>query len=201
MVANGINRPFSEIIESGLGYFVAQCWEWDNFPEFGDLLHVESNGSMIVGCVTNINTGSIDPMRTPFPYKKTEEQLRVEQPHIFEFLRTTYTAISVGYVNNNKILYHLPSQPCKIHSFVSPCLDDFESIFLGNIDFLDLLFTLSSRVEYFDELLLVLINKLNKAHTISSEFIDAFYKKLSLLTGNDYRRLKIFFARVEALHG
>jgi hypothetical protein len=193
------NRAFSEVIESALGYFVAQSWEWDDFPEFGSLVEVENNGLTHIGCVTNINTGSIDPMRTPFPYKKTEEELRSEQPHIFEFLKTTYNVISLGYCIGEKTVYRLPLKPCKIHSFASHCSNEFSFRFLQGGEFLNVLFAASGRVDNFDELLIALVSRLQEGERGKVDLIEKLYEKLSLLTGNDYRRLKVFFSRVESL--
>ena len=87
---------FAEVIESHLDHYTAQCWQWDNFPQFGNLVCVEEEARKILGVVTTIATGSIDPTRTPYPYQKTEVELRAEQPQIFEFLRTIFTVTIVG---------------------------------------------------------------------------------------------------------
>ena len=81
------SKAFAEVIESSLGVFTAQCWQWDYFPEFGSLVQVKSGGDRILGVVIQVQTGSMDPMRYPFPYQKTEDELRKEQPQIFEFLK------------------------------------------------------------------------------------------------------------------
>ena len=86
-------KPFAEVIEGSLDFFCAQCWVWDAFPRFGSLVQAKSNEFVILGCVVTIRTGSMDPMRYPFPYQKTEKELRAEQPQIFEFLKTTFQGI------------------------------------------------------------------------------------------------------------
>ena len=191
-------KPFAEVIESSLDSFIAQCWQWDNFPEFGSLVQVNSNDLTILGCVYSIQTGSMDPMRYPFPYQKTEKELLSEQPQIFEFLKTTFNVKILGYINKKKqIKYHIPPHPSKIHSFVEECLPEIETIFFNKQDFLYLLFNSSSQISNFDDLLLTIISKATNGKKPSSKTLSSFYQTLSLLTGNDYRRMKLFLRRVE----
>src|SRR5262245_17591697 len=84
------HTSFAEVIQSSLESFTAQCWDWNYFPHFGSLVQTESPTHIIFGTVIQVHTGSMDEARSPFPYQKTEDQLRVEQPQIFEFLKTTF---------------------------------------------------------------------------------------------------------------
>jgi len=196
-----MNAPFAEVIQSTLTSYTAQCWEWDNSPTFGSLVAVSQSDRTIYGLVTGVSTGSSDPMRTPFAYKKTEAQLRAEQPHIFEFLQTNFTVHVVGYTQEQNIMYLIPPTPCKIHSFVSVCDQETMKTFFAQPDFLQPLFSFAPTIQCFDELLLAIINHLADNKIMTKQNIDEFCKLFSLLTGNDYRRLKIFLKRVEPLLG
>ena len=66
---------FAEIMESSLQTFVGQCWEWDKTPQFGSLSNYPEPKRTIFALVYQIQTGSMDPVRYPFPYKKTYEEL------------------------------------------------------------------------------------------------------------------------------
>ena len=194
--------PFAEIIESSLECFIAQSWNWENFPQFASLVQVEDENLIIIGCVTQINTGSMDPSRYPFPYQKTKEELIAEQPQIFEFLKTTFKVQIVGYANKNnktKIYYLLPQIPCAIHSFVKKTENNIINIFFNNTDYLNLLFSFENQIPNIDELLICLINQLFKNKYFNKTKINKFCKKFSLLTGNDYKRLKLFLGRIENL--
>lgn len=193
---------FAEIIESCLDNFLAQCWQWDYFPEFGSLIYVENKDELILGIVTQIQTGSMDPLRYPFPYQKTEEELLEEQPQIFEFLKTTFRVQILGFLDkkkDNKIFYHVPPKPCKIHSFVKNHSRQIFIDFFSKTDFLNILFSFSTQIPNLDELLLAILHNISKQNLLSNDFLDEFCKSFSLLTGNDYRRLKLFLKRIENL--
>ena len=195
-----VTKPFAEIIESCLDHFTAQCWQWDNFPTFGSLVHVDGKEQIIFGCVTDIQTGSMDPLRYPFPYQKTEEELHKEQPQIFEFLKTTFKVQILGYIDkkdSSRVLYLLPPKPCKIHAFIHSSLPETQQLFFQKFDFLNLVFAFAHQIPSIDELLLVIIQHLSQQKMLSQEKLDQFCQKFSLLTGNDYRRLKLFFQRIE----
>ena len=191
---------FAEVIESSLDNFLAQSWEWNCFPKFGSLVQVQSDQEIILGIVTQIQTGSMDPMRYPFAYKKTEEELLEEQPQIFEFLKTTFRVQLCGHVPvcEARIHYLLPSKPCKIHAFVKEASQDLVSDFFNKPDFLHLLFAFGAQLCNLDELLLAIFRQLSDKKLLGSEKLDSFCQTFSLLTGNDYRRLKLFLKRVEA---
>jgi len=195
------NPAFAEIIESSLDHVTAQCWQWDNFPKFGSLVQVDTKEQIILGCVTEIQTGSMDPLRYPFPYQKTEEELYKEQPQIFEFLKTTFKIQILGYIDkkdSSRVLYLLPPKPCKIHAFIYPSSLATQELFFQKFDFLNLIFAFGHQIPSIDELLLVIIQQLSQQHMLSQEKLDQFCQKFSLLTGNDYRRLKLFFQRIES---
>lgn len=197
------NNFFAEIIESSLDTFTAQCWKWNDFPKFGNLVEIESKRNIILGIVTQINTGSMDPMRYPFPYQKTEEELLKEQPQIFEFLKTFFKVLIVGYQekeNSSKIYHTLPPTPCKIHAFIKNASEKTNSIFFEKTEYLNLLFSNTNNNGFnLDELCIAILQNQASQKILNPTKIDNFCKKFSLLTGNDYRRLKIFLNRLENL--
>ena len=198
-----LTTTFAEVIESTLDHSVAQCWEWDHFPQFGSLITINNQPSTLIGCVTQIHTGSMDPLRYPFPYKKTETELRTEQPQIFEFLKTTFTVQIIGYAHQEttaaKFFYTVPPKPAKIHSFVNYASMSTYASFFQKSHYLNVLFAFSDNISNLDELLLALLHNLAQRQLLAKENLEAFCETFSLLTGNDYRRLKLFLARVEDL--
>jgi len=193
------NKPFAEVIESTLDTLLAQSWDWDSFPEFGSLVQVQSDDHTILGCVISVKTGSMDPLRYPFPYQKTEAELKKEQPHIFEFLKTTFQVKVLGYEQQEKIYYLLPPKPAKIHRFIHPCPPTLTSDFFSNSDFLYRLFSTQTPIPHFDDLLLAIFNQLANNNQLTNTTINSFCQTFSLLTGNDYRRMKLFLKRVERI--
>lgn len=190
---------FAEIMESSLQSFVAQCWQWDIMPQFGSLVTIEDGKRTIFALVHQIQTGSMDPVRYPFPYKKTHEELLAEQPQIFEFLKTTFTCISLGYSQNDKVFHLMPPKPPKIHSFVSFATPEQYKEFMTKNGYLPLLFAFSAQICNLDELLLAILKNQASLEGFKPEKMANFIEIYSLLTGNDYRRLKLFLQRAESL--
>lgn len=193
------NKYFAEVIESSLTGWIAQSWSWDAFPEFGSFVAIEGKKRTIFGLVHQVQTGSMDPVRYPFPYQKTEEELLKEQPQIFEFLKTTFSCIVIGYQEKKSFSYLIAPEPPKIHSFVGHPDAEICKSFFANTRYLHLLFTHSSHIFNIDELLLALLKHYNNLSSLTPHKIDDFMQTYSLLIGNDYRRIKLFLQRVEPI--
>ncbi|OQA35732.1 MAG: hypothetical protein BWY54_00462 [Candidatus Dependentiae bacterium ADurb.Bin331] len=193
------NKAFAEVIESSLTSWLAQSWNWDFFPTFGSIVTIETKKRTLVGIVYQIKTGSIDPVRYPFTYQKTEEELMREQPQIFEFLKTTFSCLIIGYQENEKIFYQLAPEPPKIHAFVSPATPLLHRQFFSHNHYLHILFALSNNLFNLDELLLAVLKQLSDHQLLHQDALEQFVDTFSLLTGNDYRRLKLFLQRAQGL--
>lgn len=193
-----INKPFAEIIESSLQIFTGQCWAWDKTPQFGSLVIVENGLNQIFGLVYHIQTGSMEPGRYPFPYQKTHQELLTEQPQIFEFLKTSFSCLALGYQDKDKIHYLMPPEPPKIHSFLTIASPEQYRFFFAQNRYLPLIFGFSGPINT-DELLLALLKGQNDQKSLKNESLNDFIHTYSLLTGSDYRRLKLFLSRAEKI--
>ena len=189
------SSAFAEVIESSLTGWCAQSWQWDHFARFGSLVTSTHNTYTLFGIVHQVETGSIDPSRSPFPFKKTEEELKSEQPQIFEYLRTTFSCLTVGYREKGRITYQLAPMPAKIHSFVEPAKSDLAKEFFACEHYLHLLFGASGQETNLDELLLALLCEQQALGLLSKNRLEQFAQTYSLLTGSDYRRMKLFLQR------
>lgn len=192
-----MNEHFAEIIQSFLPSWTAQCWKWNIMPTYGSLMATKSGNRTIYGIVYDIKTGSSDPSRLPYAYQKTEEELLHEHPQIFEFLQTTFSCITLGYEENSNFYYQLSPEPPKIHSFVQHATKEQHATFFSNDLYLHLLFSNSNVQSTIDELLLALLKQLSDLRILQKENFSKFITTFSLLTANDYRRLKLFLQRVE----
>lgn len=188
---------FAEVIESSLTGWLAQSWSWDTFPEFGSFVAIEGKKRTLFGIVHQVQTGSMDSVRYPFPYQKTEEELLQEQPQIFEFLKTTFSCIAIGYQEKKSISYLIAPEPPKIHAFVTHPTTELSKIFFASNNYLHLLFTHSAQIFNMDELLLALLRQHMEFNILSKNKLNTFMQTYSLLIGNDYRRIKLFLQRVE----
>lgn len=194
-----MNKPFAEVIESSLNIWKAQTWKWDIFPSFGSLATIETKDRTIFGIVYNIQTGSLDQMRSVIAYQKTEEELLREQPQIFEFLHTTFSCLTLGYLQNKQILYQLAPEPPKIHAFVNLAQLEEVDLFFSNEQYLHLLFSSANQILLLDELLLSLLKRLSDSNILTEATLSKFIETFSLLTANDYRRLKLFLQRAQPI--
>ena len=190
---------FAEIVESNISSWTAQCWKFDNSPTFGSLVITSHNSLQIFGITHSIKTGSMDPIRQPIAYQKTEEELKQEQPQIFEFLQTTFTCITVGYIENDKIFYHLSQKPPKIHAFVSNATQEQYEHFFAHEKYLHLLFNLSNQIFNLDELLLAILKQLLQRKILNAQNLNNFIETFAMLCKNDYQKIKIFLQRTDLL--
>ncbi len=198
-MTNQISKPCAEVIESSLGYWLSQSWKWNEAVPFGSLVVAETKHRTILGIVYQIQTGSIDPQRYPFPYQKTQEELLKEQPQIFEFLKTTFSCVTIGYLERERIHYQLAPQPPHIHSFVGPATTSLARQCFARDIYLQGLFAAAALVGNVDELLLAVLNYQESLQILDPKKIGSLMQTYSLLTGNDYRRIKLFLQRVEPI--
>lgn len=197
---------FAEIISGSLQQWTAQCWIWDIMPHFGHLLVCEEQHMSFLGLVYDIKTGPIQTGRTPFAYQKTEEELKREQPHIFELLQTQFNCLTIGYqkkeVADQKTLtahYHYASRPPKIHAFVREAnAQELDDLFQEN-RYLPLIFNSSHLGYNIDELLIALFKLKHQHNLLNYDTLKRFIELYSMLIGNDYRRLKLFLHRIQPI--
>lgn len=191
------SNAFAEVIESSISHWISQSWKWNQFPVFGSLVTIETKQRILYGLVYQIQTGSMDPTRYPFPYQKTEEELLAQHPQIFEFLKTTFLCMTVGYEEHNKIEYLVAPEPPRIHSFVQPASKDQSKKFFDQIYFLHIIFGYSAAQLDIDELLLAMIKHQQNLGELTRDQLNQWISMYSMLIGNDYRRLKFFAHRAQ----
>lgn len=194
-----IPKPCAEVIESSLSFWMAQSWKWDEVLPFGSLVIATEQQRTILGIVYQIQTGSIDPQRYPFTYQKTQEELLKEQPQIFEFLKTTFSCVTIAYIERERVHYQLAPQPPYIHSFVAPASTHIAKQCFARESYLQTLFASSNLVGNIDELLLAALKYQSNLGILDGKKISTLMQTYSLLTGNDYRRIKLFLQRLEPI--
>lgn len=186
---------FAEIVESSLAYWVGQSWQWNAYPTFGSMIAIDMLDKVFYAVVYDIKMGSSDPNRYPMTYQKTEQELLADYPHIFEFIKTNFYCLPIGYAQNGKNYHFLPVEPAKIHAFMRSMTDAEKKQFFCSVDFMPILFK-TTLVADVDELMLALVRNLIEHDALSEERIHEFLENFSLMAGNDYRRLKIFAKRI-----
>lgn len=182
-----------EVIESSTGDFLAESRELNGSPPFGSFVKVVGR-STVIGLVFSVSTHSIEPNRRPTAYGKTEEELRLEQPQIFELLKTEFRAIIVGYLDSAGAHPFLPPQPPRIHSFVHACDADEVRMFTATSDYLRAIVN-ASRLPT-DDLLIASVRSAWLAHNRDMAYLVAIGKELSRLIRDDYGRLSSIIRRI-----
>ncbi len=198
------HQYFAEIIESSLWDCTAQSWQFNQAPAYGSLLVIEDQAVKYFGFVCQISTGSLDAVRLPVAYQKTEQELQQEMPQIFEFLKTTFVCLLVGHqeqvdLRESKIIYTAPAVPPKVHMFVRAATESELKLFFESYQFLHLLFSRANQINnQIDELLLAIFQRA-KAKLNLIPKLDEFTELFALLVGRDYQRLRLFFGRLELI--
>lgn len=190
----GPDRDYvGEVVESSTTELIAEARELHGAPSFGQFIRVEAD-LPVLAIIFNVFTHSIEPNRRPTAYGKTEEELRLEQPQIFELLRTEFQALVIGYVDGESPVQILPPQPARIHSFVHLCTDEDVRAFTATDDYLRSVLN-TSKVPT-DELLIAVLRHTLRAHAHSRDYLVRMGKELSRLMGDDYDRLSSVIRRV-----
>ena len=191
------NVYLGEVVASALSSWVVQAWQWEKFPEFGSIVRLTCGEYDMFGIVSDIKTGSDDKSRQPFAYQKTELELRRDQPQIFEFLKTNFTCLPVGYCRQGVWYYTLPSRPPRTHAFVAVAAPQELTLLCQGSGLLQALFSHAHRVESFEELLLAVLRQLREHGLLTQELLMQLMEYLALLWASDYRRLKFFMDRID----
>ena len=186
-----------EVIESSTTELVAEARTLHGAPPFGSFVTIASEYN-IVGIVSGATTKSAEPNRRPVAFGKTEQELRAEQPQIFELLRTEFSVLLVGHLVDGDPVHYLPPQPARIHSFVRGCDDRIVQDFTRTDDYLRCI--LGSGNLPADQLIPAALRTAHRAHGSAPEYLVRAGKELARLLRDDYDRLGAILRRVGGLH-
>lgn len=182
-----------EVIESSTMEFIAESRVLHGAPPFGTYVKVDSY-PVIYALTYNVCTQSIEPNRKPTAYGKTEDELRLEQPQIFELLRTEFSCLTVGYEDDTGVHQLLPPHPPKIHSFVHFCSATEIARFTDKAHYLRPIFN-QARVPS-DELTIAAIRNAYRARGENGQYLVKAGKEVARLLKDDYDRLRSILERV-----
>ena len=90
------DAEIGEVIGSSNTEFIAESSLLHNSPPFGSFIKVKARET-IYAVVFNAYTHSLEPNRLAIAYHRSEQELRDEQPQIFELLKTKFEAVIIGY--------------------------------------------------------------------------------------------------------
>jgi len=187
-----------EVIEASTTEFVAQCYELYQSPPLGSLVKTIDLPVELYGIVYYATTASLEPGRRPIARGKdeaSEEAIYHSSPQLLKLLRTEFSALVVGYRENENLYRHLPPKPARIHGFVHRCHPDEVREFSQSFDFLNLLLNAHVPVSA-EELVAASLRQMSQVYEDHHAFLVAAGKELAILLSGEFNRLKAILGRL-----
>ncbi len=188
-----------EVIEASTTDFVAQCYELYQSPPLGSLVKTTDLPVELYGIVYNATTASLESGRRPIARGKdeaSEEEIYRSSPQLLKLLRTEFSALVVGYRENEKLYRYLPPKPARIHGFVYLCSPDEVREFSQSFDFLNILINAHLPVST-EELVAASLRQMSEVYEDRQKFLVAAGKELAVLLGGEFNRLKAILGRLD----
>jgi hypothetical protein len=182
-----------EVIEACTTNFVAQCYELYESPPLGALVKTGPEGNELYAVVYNVVTSGIEPGRRPIARGKdelNEEEIYRTSPQLFKLLKSEFSALVIGFKQDNAVYQYLPSKPARLHSFVYNCQTEEVKSYSRSLDFLNVL--LKARLEIpVEELVGAVLRQMCRAYGAEKHaFLVSAGKELAALLSSDYAQLK-----------
>ena len=184
-----------EVIESTTAEFTAEARRYDQVPAYGPFVKVRDGNILIYGIVSGAYTGSMDGVSKAKAFFKSLEELKMEQPQIFELLRTEFSCVVVGYEEAGRYHpYYPPSHP-GLHLPVEEA-DDLEVLTISQyLNYLDK--TLNDPSGNGEELTAAVIRTTARLQTDPRAYVIKVGRELLRIMNYDTQRLKSVFERVD----
>ncbi len=185
-----------EIIASTTAEFVAEAKRYDQIPAYGSFVKVRDGNILVYGIVSGAYTGSLDGASKAKAFFKSIVELKLEQPQIFELLRTEFSCVVVGYEEAGRYHpYYPPSHP-GLHLPVEQA-DDLEVLTISQwFNYLEK--TLNNPSGNGEELTAAAIRRAARLQTDPGSYIIRAGRELLRMLNYDTQRLKSIFERVDA---
>ena len=148
------------------------------------------------------NTASLEPNRRPSALGfADEDEMRMQQPQIFELLRTEFSGLLIAYSEggDKPLRRHLPPLPPRIHSRVYPCSPEETRMLTEDMSFLRSLLLPSGGALAgvpSDELAAACLRTAREAHADDQAFLLRAGRTLATLLAADYERLQAILRNV-----
>ncbi len=188
-----------EVIEASTTDFVAQCYELYQSPPLGSLVKTTDLPVELYGIVYNAATASLEPGRRPIARGKdetTEEEIYRSSPQLLKLLRTEFSALVVGYRENERLYHYLPPKPARIHGFVYLCSPEEVKEFSQSFDFLNMLINAHLPISL-DELVAASLRQMSQVYEDRHTFLVAAGKELAILLSGQFNQLKAILGRIK----
>jgi hypothetical protein len=197
-----LTMRIGEIIETGTTGFVAESLDpkLNRPPALGSLVKVEAgDGACVYGVVSHGTTAGLDPGRRAVR-RSTEqvydEAIYDEHPELKHTLRTEFSVLLVGCVEDGVIRQHLPAQPPPLHYSVHQCTEEEVRAFSEGLYYLRLLLAASGEVPS-EQLLAAHVRQAYRQRGQDREWLERAAREIAALLKHDYERLMTVLYAVE----
>jgi hypothetical protein len=184
-----------EIIESRTAEFIAEALRYDRVPAYGSFVRAQDGNLRVYAIVSGAYTGSLDGTGKAKAFFKSLDQLKLEQPQIFELLRTEFSCVVVGYADGGRYHPYYPPIHLNLHLPVEEA-DDEEILSISqHLGFLDK--TLNSPTGDGEELTAAAIRTAAHFQPDPRGYIIKAGRELLKMMNYDTQRLKSILERVD----
>lgn len=187
----------AEVIESKTDQFVAETFKYHEIPSFGSFVRVQDGKRRIYGIVSGACTGSLDGTGKARAFFKSLRELELEQPQIFSLLRTEFTSVVAGYLEDGIYRSYYPPVHVRLHLPVEACDSDEVLKISTNTGFL--LKTLNCQNGNGDELTAAALRTVAILHDNPKEYLLNAGRELLKMLSYDTQRLKSVIERIDIL--
>ena len=156
----------------------------------------------VYALVYGATTSSLEPNRRPSALGfADEDEMRNQQPQIFELLRTEFSGLLIAYApgEGRGLRRHLPPLPPRIHSRVYPCTADETRVLTEDLSFLRSILLPSGGALAgvpSDELAAACLRQARDAHPDDGAFLRRAGRTLATFLASDYERLQAILRNV-----
>jgi hypothetical protein len=194
-------QHIGEVIEASISHFLSQALQNPETgerhpPPLGSLIkaHNEMTGQSILGVVAQIETRSADQLHRPVALNLTRQELKEQQPQIFDLLSLEFQAVIVGYCEKNTFYQSFAPYPPQIHDFTYLCSN--EEILSFSADLFCLRHLLETPSVH-DEVIAAFIRALWQARKQEPQFILTAGRELAASLKDQYERLRSIALRLQ----
>ena len=192
----------AEVIASNTRFFRAELGKEEMPPAIGTWLQCAMpEGGAILGVVSQVEQGSIEPNRQTVALGKTREELQMEFPQIAVLLRTTVDVLVLACITETgNVIQGLPPRPARLHEFVLECAPEVLKKIGAPFDFLRILISYAESSIPVDDMVVNMLRHIRAAYPQPEEgraqLVQAG-RVLGRLLRDDHERLQSILRRVE----
>lgn len=199
-----MSERIGEIIAASTIDFTAGAYELLSAPPFGTLVRAQAREDTqgVYGLIYDIRTGSKEPGgralvrgRTYSGRELFDAEIYHEHPDLAEVLQTEFSALTVGFRNQNRLYHYLPPHPPPVHYSVYACTETELRGFTESHDFFRTVLFATQIPN--DELLAALIRQAALARGPQQrEYLVRAGREVASLLKDDYDRLTALLRRI-----